>query len=247
LSAISSEHTEVNEQLAGELLREISSLTPVEGMRLLSESFRGQSVFSTSFGMEDQVITDMIAGEGISVSIFTLDTGRMFPETYAVWSATMEKYRLPIVAYVPDSALLGAFVTAHGPNGFYESVDLRKACCHARKVVPLRQALAGQRLWITGIRGGQSAGRDRMDMIEWDEANGIIKYHPLLTWSVGEVREYIATNNVPYNVLHDRGFPSIGCAPCTRAVKEGEDLRSGRWWWEENDKKECGLHAHVKS
>jgi phosphoadenosine phosphosulfate reductase len=235
------------EDLLPELRSLIAGLTPEAGIRALSARFPGKTVFSTSFGLEDQVITDMIAKGSPGVRIFTLDTGRLFPQTYSVWSSTMEKYAIGISAYLPDADQLADFLKANGPNGFYAGIGQRKACCHARKVVPLRSALAGNHVWVTGIRAGQSAGRDGMEMLEWDAANGIIKYHPLFAWTSAEVREYVDRNNVPYNILHDQGFPSIGCAPCTRAVQEGEDPRAGRWWWEENDKKECGLHAHIKS
>ena len=225
------------------LQRRIEGMPPLRALRLLAEVFPRKCVFSTSFGMEDQAVTDMIAAEGIPIRIFTLDTGRLFPETHATWSATVERYRVPIEVYVPDAAALGGFMASNGPNAFYESVALRKECCRIRKVEPLRRALAGNRLWVTGIRSGQSAHRGGLPSIEWDEAFGLFKYHPLLHWSLEELRGYLRERGVPLNPLHDRGFPSIGCAPCTRAVREGEDIRSGRWWWEDNDKRECGLHA----
>ncbi|HET9432271.1 MAG TPA: phosphoadenylyl-sulfate reductase, partial [Chitinophagaceae bacterium] len=144
----------------------------------------------------------------------------------------------------PDSFAVQEFVTEKGPNSFYESVDNRKQCCHIRKVEPLQRALKGNKIWITGIRAEQSNNRHDMPMLEWDEVNQIIKFHPLLNWTWGQVKQYVSRNDVPYNPLHDKGFVSIGCAPCTRAVKPGEDFRAGRWWWEDNSKKECGLHIH---
>jgi phosphoadenosine phosphosulfate reductase len=210
----------------------------------LHEVFPGQLTFSTSFSYEDQVITDHIS-RSVPVSIFTLDTGRLFPETYSTWSRTLERYELPIKAFYPDEEQLEAFVTAKGPNAFYESVELRQQCCHIRKVVPLKKALAGKAVWITGLRAQHSPNRQDLEVLEWDASNNIIKYNPLLHWTTEEVVEYINQYNIPYNPLHDKGFISIGCAPCTRAVKPGEDFRAGRWWWEDASKKECGLHVHV--
>lgn len=218
-----------------------------EGIALMADRFPGQTVFSTSFGIEDQVLTDIIARGGLPVRIFTLDTGRLFQETYTVWSATLQKYGIDIEAFAPDSAGLEAWLKAHGPNGFYESVENRKSCCHIRKVLPLQRALMGNRVWITGIRAAQSANRDTMPVIEWDDVNSIIKYHPLLHMTYEELRRHVSAYEVPVNPLHDRGFVSIGCAPCTRAIREGEDFRAGRWWWEDNSKKECGLHGHQKA
>ena len=210
----------------------------------LHEAFPGQLTFSTSFSYEDQVITDHIS-RSVPVSIFTLDTGRLFPETYSTWSRTLERYELPIKAFYPDEEQLEAFVTAKGPNAFYESVELRQQCCHIRKVVPLKKALAGKAVWITGLRAQHSPNRQDLEVLEWDASNNIIKYNPLLHWTTEEVMEYINQYNIPYNPLHDKGFISIGCAPCTRAVKPGEDFRAGRWWWEDASKKECGLHVHA--
>ena len=201
--------------------------------------------FSTSFGYEDQVITDLIYKSDQPVSFFTLDTGRLFNETYSTWSRTLEQYKIRIRAFYPDKKQLQVFVSQNGPNAFYESIEHRKQCCHIRKVAPLRKALQGMAVWITGLRAEQSPGRSLIEPFEWDEVNGVIKYHPLLHWSAREVKEYIQQHHVPYNPLHDKGFESIGCAPCTRAIKEGEDPRAGRWWWEENSKKECGLHQPI--
>jgi phosphoadenosine phosphosulfate reductase len=209
----------------------------------LAARFPGQVVFSTSFGLEDQAISHLIFTERLPIRVFTLDTGRLFPETYSVWSRTLERYKQPIEAWYPDSEGLRTFITEKGPNAFYDSVDNRKACCHLRKVVPLRQALAGQALWITGIRADQSANRHDMASLEWDASHQLIKYHPLFDWTFEQTQAFVREHRVPYNALHDKGFVSIGCAPCTRAIQPGEDFRAGRWWWEDTSKKECGLHA----
>jgi phosphoadenosine phosphosulfate reductase len=217
-----------------------------EAIGLLTERFPGQVTFSTSFSMEDQVITHAILSAGFGVSVFTLDTGRLFAETYSVWSATNEKYGTNIKAYYPDRNLLEVYLDEKGPNAFYESVANRKSCCHIRKVEPLKRALQGQAVWITGLRAEHSPDRQDHQVIEWDENNRIIKYNPLLHWTTAAVREYIDTHEVPYNPLHDKGFVSIGCAPCTRAIRAGEDFRAGRWWWEDTSKKECGLHVSIQ-
>jgi phosphoadenosine phosphosulfate reductase len=224
----------------------IKGLQPVEALALLADEFRGEIVFSTSFGWEDQVITHMIFTNNLPIKIFTLETGRLFPETYYVWNRTMEMYEKPIHAYYPNNELLEKMVNAKGPNSFYESVENRKECCNIRKVEPLNRALAGNKLWVTGIRAEQSANRQFMENLEWDEQHNLIKFHPIFDWTLDQVKEYIRAYNVPYNTLHDRGFPSIGCQPCTRAVQPGEDFRAGRWWWEDQSKKECGLHEVSK-
>lgn len=224
------------------------NVLPIEEMiNELAKEFPGKVTFSTSFSFEDQLITHKILTNNFPVSIFTLDTGRLFEETYSVWSATNERYHTKIKGYYPDHTLLEVFVAEHGPNSFYESVDQRKACCYVRKVEPLKRALKNQSVWITGLRAEHSANRHDMPQVEWDESNQVIKYHPILHWTTKEVKDYINENSIPYNILHDRGFVSIGCAPCTRAIKPGEDFRAGRWWWEDNTKKECGLHVHQQA
>ncbi|WP_128544009.1 phosphoadenylyl-sulfate reductase [Larkinella soli] len=215
----------------------------VESLRTLAELFPGQVVFSTSLGYEDQVITDMIFSNNIPIRVFTLDTGRMFGETYQVWQKTNSRYDTKIEAYYPKQEALEKLLNEKGPFSFYDSVENRKECCFIRKVEPLNRALAGNKIWITGIRAEQSQNRQTMTQVEWDESHQLFKFHPLMNWSFEEVKEYVHRNNVPYNPLHDRGFVSIGCQPCTRAIREGEDFRAGRWWWEDNSKKECGLHA----
>lgn len=227
---------------AQNIKQQVTGLSPVDAITLLADIFPGQITFSTSFGWEDQAITHMIFSNNLPVKVFTLETGRLFPETYYVWNRTMEIYGKPILAYYPKADLLEQMVNAKGPNSFYESVENRKECCGIRKVEPLNRALSGNKCWVTGIRAEQSLTRQLMDDVEWDEQHNLVKYHPIYNWTLDEVKEYIKKYNIPYNTLHDRGFPSIGCAPCTRAVQPGEDFRAGRWWWEDQSKKECGLH-----
>jgi phosphoadenosine phosphosulfate reductase len=227
------------------LLYQIDGLSVAEVIQKLSVAVEGGLVFSSSFSFEDQAITHIIASNQLPVKIFTLDTGRLFAETYSVWSSTLARYGVAITAYYPNAAALQEFVAANGPNSFYESVNHRKQCCGIRKVEPLQRALAGNKVWITGLRAGHSADRQDLPLLEWDEANQIIKYHPLLHWTTEEVKAFINAHNIPYNPLHDKGFVSIGCAPCTRAIKPGEDFRAGRWWWEDAANKECGLHVHA--
>ncbi len=216
-------------------------------LQFLDNYFAGETIFSTSFSSEDQVITHQIFSANLNIKVFTLDTGRLFTETYSTWSRTLEKYKKPIYSYYPDAVALQQFISDKGPNSFYESLENRKQCCHIRKVEPLRRALIGNKIWITGIRAEHSPNRHEMLQIEWDEVNHIFKYHPLLHWSSDEVKNFIQQHQIPYNSLHDKGFVSIGCAPCTRAVKPGEDFRAGRWWWEDSNKKECGLHVHTET
>ncbi|WP_285008863.1 phosphoadenylyl-sulfate reductase [Pedobacter faecalis] len=232
----------MNEQL--ELISgQIAGMDPVAALRRLTEQYPGRVVFSTSFGWEDQVITHLIFSNDLPIEVFTLETGRLFPETYYVWNRTLEIYNKPIKAYFPEAAALQRMVDAKGPSSFYTSVENRKECCYIRKIEPLKRALSGHKIWVTGIRAEQSPNRHDMRNLEWDEGNQMMKYHPLFEWSLNEVKDFIKKHNIVYNTLHDRGFPSIGCAPCTRAVLEGEDFRAGRWWWEDQSKKECGLHA----
>jgi phosphoadenosine phosphosulfate reductase len=221
----------------------IKGKSPEEALRTLADNYPGKIVFSTSLGYEDQVISHFIFSNNLPIEVFTLDTGRLFNETYSVLNSTLERYKTPIKVMYPQTNALEKLVTKKGPISFYESLENRKECCFIRKVEPLKRALAGKEIWITGIRADQSDNRQSMDNVEWDEANKITKYHPILDWTLSDVKKYIFDHNIPYNALHDKGFVSIGCAPCTRAIKEGEDFRAGRWWWEQNDKKECGLHS----
>jgi len=225
-----------------ELETQLAQSSPAVGLALLAELFPGKVCFSTSLGQEDQVITQLIAFQNLPIQIFSLDTGRLFPETLELLSRTEAKFKTKIRVYYPDRVAVENLVDANGINGFYDSVNNRKSCCFVRKVEPLRRALAGNEIWVTGLRAEQSANRSEMKRIEWDEGNQIWKYNPLLDWSFDEMAVYIETHKIPYNPLHDKGFVSIGCAPCTRAILPEEDARAGRWWWEDS-KKECGLHS----
>jgi phosphoadenosine phosphosulfate reductase len=216
--------------------------TPPELLGYVSGLFPGAVKFSSSLGQEDQVLTDMIARDGLDIQIFTLDTGRLFNETYELLEKVGARYRIPMDVYYPDTAEVEALVRSRGINGFYDSVENRKACCAVRKVNPLARALEGAKVWVTGIRADQSANRGKMTVAEWDTEKHLYKLNPLLLWSLEEVLSYIDRHHVPYNTLHDKGFVSIGCAPCTRATRPGEDPRAGRWWWE-TSQKECGLHG----
>ena len=229
----------MNTEIAN-LLTAIETLSETEILALITEKYPGKVVFSTSFGMEDQVITDFILKNSFDVKIFTLDTGRLFYETYTTWEQTNEYYHTKITPYYPEAQAIEEYVQNNGINAFYNSVALRQTCCHIRKVEPLRRALAGNKIWITGLRAEQSPHRQQMPMVEWDESNQIIKVHLLLHWKTQEVLSFLRSHGIPYN----KGYPSIGCAPCTRAVREGEDFRAGRWWWENKTNKECGLHLH---
>lgn len=211
-------------------------------LQVLVERFPNEVVFSTSFSYEDQVITHLI--KNLEVDIFTLDTGRLFEQTYETWTNTKAFFKKNIKAYYPDTEELQSLISENGPDSFYQSVEKRKACCTIRKVHPLKKALKGYSVWITGLRAEHSANRHDMPQLEWDPDNKIIKFHPILHWTTEQVTDYVKNHHLPYNQLHKKGFVSIGCEPCTRAIKEGEDFRAGRWWWEDANKKECGLHIH---
>jgi phosphoadenosine phosphosulfate reductase len=209
-----------------------------------ASTFGSQNLaFATSLGAEDQVLTDLISGLSERIPVFTLDTGRLFQETYDLIERVRSRYAIDVAVYAPEAGHVEEMVHTHGPNLFYNSVELRKRCCHVRKVLPLQRALAGRVAWITGLRRDQSVTRSALEPIEWDEARGLFKLAPLASWSEEQVWSHIRTHDVPYHKLHDQGFRSIGCAPCTRAVGPDEDVRAGRWWWEHPAKKECGLHA----
>jgi len=229
--------------MLSELQKLIEGKTIVEQLKILSQKFEGEIVFSTSFQYEDQVITDVIFSNDINIEIFTLDTGRHFEETYKTFNKTIKKYNKTIKVYFPLKESIEKLLEDKGPYSFYESVENRKECCNIRKVEPLERALKGKKCWVTGLRQGQSNSRTEMPLLEWDDKHQLYKFNPVLNWTLEEIKEHITKNYVPYNVLHDKGFPSIGCAPCTRAVNDGEDIRAGRWWWENNSKKECGLHV----
>lgn len=217
----------------------------ISAEHLLSEflvKYKGFIAQSSSLGLEDQVLTYMICSKDKGVRIFTLDTGRLFPETYDLIQRTNQKYGINIKVYFPAAAEVEEMVNSNGINLFYDDVEKRKLCCRIRKINPLQRALSGLKVWICGLRREQSPTRNELQFVEWDEANGLIKLNPLINWTEDQVREYIKTNKIPYNPLHDKGFPSIGCQPCTRSVMPGEDIRAGRWWWENQESKECGLH-----
>jgi len=201
------------------------------------------ATFANSLGAEDMVLTDLIVKSGLSIEIFSLDTGRLPLETYDLIAAVQQHYGLKLNIYFPQSEGVENYVRSNGINAFYESVELRKGCCYVRKVEPLKRALAGKKAWITGLRAEQAATRVGLPQQEFDEGNGLEKFNPLADWSEKEIWTYIKQNAVPYNALHDKFYPSIGCAPCTRAISLGEDILSGRWWWESPDSKECGLHV----
>jgi len=199
-------------------------------------------VFSTSFGQEDQLISDLIFRKNLSIEVFTLDTGRLFEETHEVYHKTINTYKKQIKTYSPTTRLLKELLYKKGPTSFYNSLEERKECCHIRKIEPLKRALKGKRLWVTGLRAAQSKNRASLDLLEWDSNFELLKFNPLINWSLEAVEAYLEEHNVPQNRLHKKGFVSIGCQPCTRAIQPGEDLRAGRWWWE-SSKKECGLHS----
>ena len=216
------------EQVKGVLAEAVVNFSPV--------------TFANSLGAEDMVLTDLIARYQPDIEMFSLDTGRLPQETYDLMQEVRQRYSVPLVIYFPDRVLIEEYVAQNGINGFYDSVESRKGCCYIRKVEPLKRALNGKRAWLTGMRRDQAVTRGNLDVSSFDADHGLQKINPLLDWTNAEVWEYIKQNNVPYNKLHDRFFPSIGCAPCTRSVTPGEDIRSGRWWWENPENKECGLH-----
>ncbi|RKX40476.1 MAG: phosphoadenylyl-sulfate reductase [Verrucomicrobia bacterium] len=205
------------------------------------------AVFATSLGQEDQVILDLIARQGLNIPVFTLDTGRLFPETYDLIAATEQKYGLKIQIAFPDAAEVEQMVAEEGINLFRKSIDARKRCCGVRKMHPLKRFLGDFDGWISGLRRDQSPTRTEMHAIEWDSGNAIPKFNPLIDWTLDDVQRHLRGNDIPCNPLHDRGFVSIGCACCTRAIQPGEDIRAGRWWWENPEQKECGLHSRQES
>jgi len=213
-----------------------------QALEMISSLFPGKVVFSSSLGQEDMLLTDVIYRNNIGIGIFTIDTGRLFNETYELLDKVSARYRRNIDVFFPEASKVEEMVRAKGVNSFYESVANRKECCAVRKIGPLNRALNGASVWITGLRAEQSENRMDMPMIEWLEDRKMYKFNPLINWKLDEIINYIKDHNIPYNTLHDRNYISIGCAPCTRAIEPGEDARAGRWWWEES-KKECGLHT----
>jgi phosphoadenosine phosphosulfate reductase len=212
---------------------------------LLLDIGKGYSpaTFANSFGAEDMVLTDLICRHAPDIEIFTLDTGRLPAETYALMQETHKRYGQCIVPYFPEHRPIEQYLREHGPNAFYDSVELRKRCCYIRKVEPLQRALQGKQAWITGLRREQAPTRTDLGVKEWDAGNGLEKFNPLIDWTHQDIWGYIHHFAVPYNALHDQHYPSIGCAPCTRSITAGEDIRAGRWWWENPESKECGLHV----
>lgn len=229
------------QELAKELNEKLLDSSTKEIISYFVENFNNVAL-SSSLGVEDQVLTDLLLNKDKNANIFTLDTGRLHPETYDVMDATNLKYQIKINVFFPQNQMVEELYQTQGINGHYESIDNRKRCCNIRKIEPLKRALGNVDIWITGLRASQSITRIDMPLVEYDAAFDVIKVNPLIKWSETDVWDYIKENRVPYNKLHDKGFPSIGCAPCTRAIKEGEDVRAGRWWWENPEHKECGLH-----
>lgn len=231
--------TEINEKLQ----------LKIDAVKQLLEQIAADyspAVLATSYGAEDMVLMDLIAKFAPQIGIFTLDTGRLPKETYDLMQLVKKHYQLDVEVYYPDTLSIEQFVTNNGPNAFYDSVDLRKQCCGIRKVAPLKRALAGKKAWLTGMRRSQSVTRNELPVSEWDADHELQKFSPLTDWSNGEVWKYIRAFDVPFNELHNQGYASIGCAPCTRAITPGEDIRAGRWWWENPETKECGLHVKAK-
>ena len=230
-------------QRIAKLSERAKDLNAIDIIKLSYQEFGARVNFASSLGEEDQVIADMIAKVSPQIEVFTLDTGRLFPETYQLIEKTQKRYKITFRIYYPDTKTVEEMVSTKGINLFYESVENRKFCCGIRKVEPLRRALANVDAWISGLRRGQSLTRSTVEIFEWDADNQKIKINPLAHWSLDQVRQYIAEKKIDINELHNKCFVSIGCAPCTRAIKPGEDIRAGRWWWEQQEQKECGLHA----
>ncbi|MEI6683398.1 MAG: phosphoadenylyl-sulfate reductase [Bacteroidota bacterium] len=231
----------MEEQVAA-LNQQFLNASPEELLAWFASAYAGEIAFSTSLGAEDQVITHMIGSAKLPVRVFTLDTGRLFQETYDLLDITRKKYGIEIDTYFPESSGVEGMVNKHGINLFYDSFENRRLCCHIRKIEPLTRALAGMKVWVTGMRHEQSVTRSTSNMVEWDARMQIIKVNPLIYWKEESLWAYIREKKIPVNELHQKGYPSIGCQPCTRQVQPGEDVRSGRWWWELPEFKECGLH-----
>ncbi len=226
----------------GVLNTRFAGKSPEEVLSCFLSEYKGKIALSSSLSIEDQVLTDLIVKIDKSARIFTLDTGRLFPETYSLIEKTNMRYDIKLEVKFPDFQKVEELVKKEGINLFYNGIEQRKACCYVRKIEPLKRAFEGLDVWICGLRREQSVTRQNVQLVEWDEANGLIKLNPLIDFTEQQVWDYIKTNSVPYNKLHDKGFPSIGCQPCTRAIQPGEDIRAGRWWWENPEQKECGLH-----
>ncbi len=230
------------QQKVDELNLKFEETPPQDVLSWFASEFKDKIAFSTSLGAEDQVITHILTGMNSVIKIFTLDTGRLFQETYDLLDITQKKYALPIEVYFPGTSRVEEMVKTKGINLFYESIENRRLCCHIRKIEPLHRALAGMEVWITGMRKEQSVTRSQAALVEWDPVYQIIKLNPLIHWTDDMVWQYVKNQKIPVNDLHSKGYPSIGCLPCTRAIQPEEDVRSGRWWWELPEFKECGLH-----
>ena len=229
--------------MSADLLPLIIGTNPVERLQSLRDAVDGRIVFTTSFGIEAQALTHMIAGAGLDIELATLDTGRLFPSTYKLWAETEQRYGLKIQSFHPDPGRLARFIAEKGVNGFYDSRPARESCCDIRKVEPMERALAGASAWVAGLRADQSDARSGLRLATWDGERGLIKVTPLFDWTREAIADFCAAHDVPINPLHAKGFPSIGCEPCTRAILPGENERAGRWWWENDEVKECGLHV----
>jgi len=219
-----------------------SDAKPEEILSYFSDKYSKKLAFGTSLGAEDQVLTYFLSRINSKAKIFTLDTGRLFPETLDLIDKTNNRYKVKIEVFFPEAAQVEEMVNNKGINLFYESVENRKECCHIRKIVPMKRALEGIDAWVTGLRAEQSITRQDIDIVSWDNNFNLIKVNPLINWTEQQLWDFIRNNDIPFNPLHDKGFPSIGCQPCTRAVEDSGDIRSGRWWWEMPENKECGLH-----
>lgn len=224
------------------LHNELEGKSSLEVLDYFVSHFTDKIGFASSFGVEDQIITQKLFSLKKKIKIFTLDTGRLFPETYELIDKTRSRYKLDIDIYFPNSSEVETMVNSKGINLFYEGIENRKLCCGIRKIKPLKRALSTLDIWISGLRREQSPTRSDMKLLEWDENNALLKVNPLIEWTEKDCWDYVKKNNIPYNTLHDKGFLSIGCQPCTRAIEKGEDIRAGRWWWEDPESKECGLH-----
>jgi len=220
----------------------VKDLSPQETLRFFLQKYGDRIALASSLGLEDQALTDMLRRSLPAARIFTIDTGRLFPETYSLIDRTSQRYNAPFEIYFPDYQSLEPYLLANGVNAFYNSVEKRRECCRIRKIEPLKRVLATLDAWICGLRREQSVTRTDIDVVEWDATNNLLKINPLAAWTEPQVRDYLNAHSVPYNSLHNQGYPSIGCQPCTRAVAPGADVRSGRWWWEDPAHKECGLH-----
>lgn len=229
-------------ELIDQLNEQLKDASVEEVLSTISTIFGEKVAFATSLGLEDQIITYFIAKSAPKIGVFTLDTGRLFPETYDVLDRTNARYKLQIKVMFPDFREVEDMVNQKGINLFYDSIENRKQCCNIRKTKPLLRALSGLDAWITGLRREQAVTRTNMQIVEWDEMHKLVKINPLINWTENMVSDFVKQENIPYNKLHDKGYPSIGCQPCTRAIEPGEDIRAGRWWWELPEQKECGLH-----